>query len=417
MGAAILVGIWYYSRRFIGERVAWAVLFLGALEPNLIGHSRFISTDLPSTLGFAFGSLSLAAFVLRPGWPTLSVSSLMVAVAQVCKVSNLLLYPFALAVFLVFLGVERSRRAELIKWFGGWWMLSFGLVLLVLQAAYSGFPANQSEAIRSAPETAEAVSVFGGIPARLDPLIPFSYSASLAIGRAHNASGHPAYLLGQHRTQGWFYYFPLAILMKTPLPLLLLAAIGLGGCLRGRSMGVLLPALAGAFYLVFFCLVVTVNIGVRHVLPAYPGLLLLGAAGLRELWDATDRLPKRRAMLVLWTAALVLPFWMALEAWRIYPHYESYFNQLAGGPCSGWKVLADSNVQWGQDEWIIEEWVRRQERPVTLDPAGPTRGLIVIRADFLAGHTPEMAARYAWLRSSYEPLGCLTPGVLVFDVP
>jgi hypothetical protein len=416
MSVSILVGLWFYARRFIDGQVAWLVLLLGTLEPNLLGHSRFISTDIPSALGYTFGSLAIAVFLIRPGWFTLAGSALVVALAQVAKVSNLLLYPFALAALLVFLVLRSSDRSEGIKWVARWCAVSVVLVLLVLQGAYSGFPADQSVLIRRVPETADALSRFGSIPARLEPLVPLSYSASLATGRAHNASGHPAYLLGRHRDKGWFYYFPLAILLKTQLPLLLLVTIGVFGCLRRKPIGLCIPALAAAFYLAVFCLGVRVNIGVRHVLPVYPALLLLAGWGLRELWVAAA-MKKRPLALALRVAVFLLPAWMALETWRIYPHYESYFNEAAGGPCSGWKVLGDSNVQWGQDIWIMEEWIRRQNRPVSVNPAGPTRGLILVRADFLAGHTPEMAAQYQWLRSGYEPTGCVTPGLIIFDVP
>jgi hypothetical protein len=31
------------------------------------------------------------------------------------------------------------------------------------------------------------------------------------------------------------------------------------------------------------------------------------------------------------------------------PRYLSYFNGLAGGPMNGYRLLADSNLDWGQD--------------------------------------------------------------------
>jgi len=38
-----------------------------------------------------------------------------------------------------------------------------------------------------------------------------------------------------------------------------------------------------------------------------------------------------------------------LQWQTVAPHYLAYFNELAGGPANGFKELADSNLDWGQD--------------------------------------------------------------------
>ena len=38
--------------------------------------------------------------------------------------------------------------------------------------------------------------------------------------------GHEAYLFGRYSTEGWWYYFPIAFLVKTPVPTLLLGFWG-----------------------------------------------------------------------------------------------------------------------------------------------------------------------------------------------
>ncbi|MBN1249746.1 MAG: hypothetical protein JXC32_18935, partial [Anaerolineae bacterium] len=44
----------------------------------------------------------------------------------------------------------------------------------------------------------------------------------------------------------------------------------------------------------------------------------------------------------------LLLLWLAVGMARVAPHYLSYFNEIAGGPNSGWQFLADSNTDWGQ---------------------------------------------------------------------
>ena len=51
----------------------------------------------------------------------------------------------------------------------------------------------------------------------------------------HNQNGHPAYLLGQFGTHGWWYYFPVALAVKTPLAFLALLGLGVYVCWRRRA--------------------------------------------------------------------------------------------------------------------------------------------------------------------------------------
>jgi len=413
-GAGILFCVWAFARTFIDRRTALLALLLGTFEPNLLGHSRFITTDVPAAFGFTIGSLLVAAFALRPSWSLCIASAVLLALAQLTKTSNLLLYPIAVGVILAVQFLRfKGRSAGRIPWGKVlvWMILTCLLTLVCLHFAYSGFSPEYDHKLRQSGTVAE-----DGLLAQL---LPATYRATIAIGRAHNQGGHPAYLLGRHSTRGWWYYFPIAVLVKTALPLLLLAFVGAAAAQRDKRGALILGTLPGIVYLAVFCAAVHVNIGVRHVLPVYPALFLLAGYGASRLYEAVKPVPMRTSG-ILQTAALLLvwaiPAWSVVEAARIYPHYEGYFNQLVGHPCGGWKVLGDSNVAWGQDRWIVEDWARKQDRPVHVNPLRPTTGLIVVRADVLAGITPEMAQQFSWLSRKQKPVDCLTPGILIYDI-
>jgi hypothetical protein len=44
---------------------------------------------------------------------------------------------------------------------------------------------------------------------------------------------------------------------------------------------------------------------------------------------------------------------------NVYPHYLAYFNELVGGPDHGYRVLVDSNLDWGQDLKGLKRWMDR----------------------------------------------------------
>jgi len=184
-------------------------------------------------------------------------------------------------------------------------------------------------------------------------LQPGHYIDSLRFQLAHASEGHQSYLLGRHSTTGWWYYYLVAMAIKTPLPLLALIGWSLvGGAARGiprRDLsGLVLPPLA---LIALFSLIPGPNIGLRYVLPVYPFLIVIagGAAA------AAFRTAGGRAVLVL-----LLGF-QVFGTLRVYPNYLPYFNELVGGPSHGYEYLVDSNLDWGQDLKQLKAYVDEHE--------------------------------------------------------
>jgi hypothetical protein len=100
-----------------------------------------------------------------------------------------------------------------------------------------------------------------------------------------------------------------------------------------------------------------INIGVRHLLPAFPFLFIAGGALLERMLSSGRR---RRVL-----AAAALLCWVVFEAARAYPHYIPYMNQLAWRR-PHWYYLTDSNVEWGDDVRELALYLRaRGETRVT----------------------------------------------------
>ena len=55
--------------------------------------------------------------------------------------------------------------------------------------------------------------------------------------KAHNDSGHLSYLLGQVRLTGWWYFYLVALAVKTPIPLLVAGPARLVRGWRARVAG------------------------------------------------------------------------------------------------------------------------------------------------------------------------------------
>jgi hypothetical protein len=172
---------------------------------------------------------------------------------------------------------------------------------------------------------------------------------------AHGSGGHPAFLLGEVRVRGWWYYYLVVLAVKTPLPLLALAVAGGAYAIRARrdeGWTALVP-LAGVAAVLLPALLSHVDLGVRIVLAVYPFVAVLAARGAVSAWraggDGAARAVRRTAVVLLVLSVAVVP----LRAW---PDYLAYFNPVAGAHPE--RVLVDSNLDWGQDLYRLADTVR-----------------------------------------------------------
>lgn len=174
------------------------------------------------------------------------------------------------------------------------------------------------------------------------PLPATAFFRGIQLVRVHARLGHSAYLFGEHRHEGWWYYFPVVLFFKTPLPFLILAIIGLATLRRGIALAPLLMLAAA--------MTSRINIGVRHILPLFPLLAILAGVGAMVLW--------RRSRI----AAVALLLWYFIATAIAHPDYLAYFNELAGRHPE--RIASDSNLDWGQDLLRLADVARREN----LDP-------------------------------------------------
>jgi hypothetical protein len=163
------------------------------------------------------------------------------------------------------------------------------------------------------------------------------------------------YLAGEQRPGGWWYYFPLAFLIKTPLGILaaLVAGVVVGMRHRlavGRAPAAFITVTATGYLLA--AMVVGPNLGVRHILPVYPFILLVAAIAAHH--SAATAWFRPRAI------AAVCVVVAGVELISVYPHNLTFFNRLVGGPREGFRYLADSNLSWGQNLKLLKQWMTNQ---------------------------------------------------------
>ncbi len=329
VGVAMGLILFLWAIQLWGYPSALFVLFLYCLSPNMLAHTRLVTTDM--------GVACFTVLVLYWLWLWVHTGQRRWAIS--CGLA---------------LGL-----ALLAKYSG---VVTAGLVLALLGAAVV---TRRRHGLHLGPALAAAAVIF--FLAAAVVLVGFGFPRGLAnyaqgFARIY-ADFNPyweGFLWGEYSAQGFRSYFLLAQLWKTPLPTLLLFAVAMlrinlrgGGLLRWAFIltPIVVFHLAGVFN--------PANIGIRHVLPVFP-FLFLACGGLAQtlLQSATDRPVRARKQLGVARVGMAgLVLWYSASALIVFPHYIPYFNELAGGPDNGIGFLDDSNIEWGQDLGSLPEYL------------------------------------------------------------
>lgn len=349
LGALLGIYVFLWGEDLWGTRGGYISLFFYLLSPNILAHSSLATTDIPVTAFFFISSYYLyRASSDRAAYGRVLLAALFAALALTSKHTALLLFPIALLSFSMVSRREGWKKASVAA------LIFFVTVYIVIWALY-GFRF-QSPSPLYAHLRWERFSSFALDPVfsllRAVKVLPEAYLYSLEGTIAGSQSGRSAFLIGEYSTTGWWHYFIVAFLIKTPIPALILLIASVLHLAMDRD-----SALTALKYAIFPAVLVftavsmqRVNIGLRHALPAFPFVFLVIGYAAR-MKAASSR--AARAVIA------ISVIWQIVSAVKIHPHELAYFNEFAGGPRNGYRYLVDSNLDWGQELVGLKEYMER----------------------------------------------------------
>lgn len=350
-----------------------AGLFL--LDPNVIAHGQLVGNDVAVAVAMVGAGYCLWRLSREWSWAWTAAAGLAFGASFLTKFSALALAP---AMILLLLARALQDRPWPTRWRGLQELQTrkqrlamaaagaavVGLISYLCIWAGYGFRGSPraTDAREVAQETREAPRGWGTrlVAAAQDRrLLPEAYSRGLLAA---------ARLTERKEKAGPASSFFVAALCKTPLSTLMVAAaVGLALVrrrIRLRFDDAFLLVVPLVYFLMLGC--AQVYASWRYLLPAKPFLLLFLARCLSQMqW--------RRWMI----AAAVWLIWNAVWTW---PHYLAFFNEPAraaaavadrasatrlaaetfGRTHSGWRLLVDSNVDWGQDLPALTRWMQQR---------------------------------------------------------
>ncbi|MFC1570442.1 ArnT family glycosyltransferase [Candidatus Omnitrophota bacterium] len=362
--------IFQWSRRIYGTNAGILALFLYAYSPAMLGNSAIAMVDIGGSFFILLAVYQYWSFLKNEnkGFLAILVTGVCFGLAQASKVTSVILYPLFFVLALTQLSrVASGKVKELAKQI--WYLIAiFFIGLLILWATY-GF--EFKPLLVGAPDIEEKVQYirhflsmvpFLNSPAIIERVINYAHTVPiplstyavtfLGITNQVVAGGQGVFFFGQKYLTGIRAYYVVALLIKTPITVIVLFFSSVIFALFKKRSKVdlqtnafLILPMAVLFVMVSFS---RLQGAIRYLLPAYPFLFIW-------LSDIVNVRFEGRVKEILAKAALgLLLAWYVFISFTTFPHYLGYFNEIVGERAH--KVSHDSD--WGQDLPALSEYLK-----------------------------------------------------------
>jgi len=442
--ALLLAVTFYWTRSRFGMLAAILAVVLTSTLPIILAFSTLAYTDLPAACVQFCCMLAFAEWLDRPSASSTAILGGLFGLAILTKFTSLLYIPiFAVSIVLCRFWLRKKVEHDM-STNSRWTLRALVIVLISAAVVWGGYrfsvgpvnefiPPNHTPSFQHFPAPVRGLA--RTIVASNTNLPAPAFLAGLAQLWVMNQSAPEAYLFGKIRAGGWWYFFLVEVLLKTPIPLLMLVAIGLRPCWRHFRAGdwkSLAPAL-GALSILAYTTTVRIDAGLRHVLVVYPFLAIVGACGAAEIWKAVPNFHLGKI------AALTLLGWQCVVALRPGTDWISYFNEFAGKDPSR-IIVSGCDLDCGQDVLRLSQESR--ERNVShialalwtsadlenmqlpdfevLEPCRPSSGWVAVSARALREGTVQHKSfppgALSWL-SEYNPVARIGSTIWLYHIP
>ncbi len=421
--AATLLLNWFIYRwayALYGTASAIAVSTIVIFSPNLIAHGTLANNDGYFALGVVGSLYFFRRFLLSPTLRNACISGLTLALAQLTKSFAIYLYAIVL-ISLVLVSCDRrnhslaTSRVRAIRFLS----IAFLFFLLVINAGFC-FDRTFTPLASYHFDSATFVRLQGVPVLRRLPLpVPYPFLQGLDMLKYHDDSGltyGKIYLLGELRDpydpdfHGFKSYYAVAMFFKEPIPLQILCFLGLLWICKNRSARDFLigegPLLMAAVVLfAWFSLFRKSQLGIRNILPVLAITVIIAGAAFLDFAAKPKRIKIALSLLLLWVCGSTMSY---------YPNLIPYMNEWVFDRRQAYKILVDSNLDFGQEGGIIQDFLARNP-DVVLDPEKAVPGRVLVTVNRLVGEWHGYEPMFWLLR--YKPITRVGYGHLLFIVP
>lgn len=392
------LAVFIYAESLFGRTAGLFAQLLFVMDPNIIAHSTLSTTDLYVAAATVLFLYCLRRFLLSPDTKNAVLTAATLSAAQLTKFTAGYLYVvLAMALLASALHARYGRDKHPIAW---------RQIAILLGLTVVGFLAfinagflfdkpltnlTQYQFRSPAFRSLQQVPVLRAIPlpvprAYIQGLDGMSYHNSTGADSGNRVFMNEARGPALPRSDGFPAYYLVAYGMKEPLGMQLLLVLALVWVFRNRrpadllaNEGLLLAA--AIIFLIPLSFFSQSQIGIRHILPVLVIFTILSGGAFHAWAGFSTR----------WKMLLVgCLLYAAVSVGSYFPHMIPYFNEILTDRRMAYRFLADSNLEWGQDDWVVDRFLKRNP-DVILNPQQRVEGRVLVGANLLAGVHPPKA--------------------------
>jgi hypothetical protein len=348
-----------WATQLYGGASGLAACALFCFNPSMLAHGGLMNTDMGTTAMIIATAWLWWRFCNSPRFLRWIGVCLALLIVNLCKFTAVLLWPMMLLMAVPAVIANRPIwRKLLLAWIGALLMTIF-----LLNAVY-GFRGTGRTigSYQFASDMMKKVQTI--LPANTPVPMPTLLVEGFDAQKRDEDPGYQAFLFGENYIGARWYYYPAALLCKLPICAMLLLAAATVSLLYSRPgaagkdvAGEWSLALAALAYLLGVLVAGSMNIGTRYLFPLFP-LTMIFTSRLWTYGQPRSRFSYIRNGLL---AAMVIETLLAA------PQFISFINigasqyaaDLAdGGPSGGWRLINDSDFDWGQDLKRLKSWMQ-----------------------------------------------------------
>jgi 4-amino-4-deoxy-L-arabinose transferase-like glycosyltransferase len=346
--------IYLAAGEMFGPLAGLLALGLFVFEPVVLANGALITTDMPLTCLFFASVYAFYRLLKKPSAVRLALCGVAVGLTMIVKHSGALILPTLLLLAVadyvlrwfssadIAEGEKPGRRLDVGQLAGS--LAIIGLVASGIIWTIYGFryaartgnlvmvPTLAQYATNLKPHQRAIITFFAG-----HHLFPEAYlygwTDILQISGQRSS-----FVFGHLYSTGQWFFFPGMFAIKTTLTLMVLLALAGFAGIRGRRREFLFLTIPAAFFLLV-SVASKLNLGIRHILPIYPFCIVLAGAAAAALAMRSIRWRIAVAALLAFTV---------VSSIHSFPDFLPYSNEAAGGPSNTWRLVTDSNDDWGQ---------------------------------------------------------------------
>lgn len=381
-----------YSGWLFGKAGGALAGTLWLFSPYIMGHGTHIGPDVPSA-AMALAATAAFHYALATNSSKWKLrSGILLGLAELTKFTLVVLYPLLTLLWFGYRFREWRKNSfrgvvrEFWQLFLSWFLVS----VIIVNAGYlfkgTLTPLRDFEfqsKLLAGPDPNGSGSRFkDSWLGRLPVPFPYDYVKGIDVQRVdfENGLGGRSYCWGRWGEHGWFSYYFIAILIKTPLGFL--ALFTLSSFLMARQSYrlswrdeafVLAPGLT---LFLFVSSQTGFSVHSRYVIPALPFFFTTTARAGLVFSSLSSRIRRNARLIALQALVLCMTACGVFAVIMVYPHEISFFNSLTlllpspaprltsptpqnmtekirsalmASSRAGGRFLLSSNVDWGQD--------------------------------------------------------------------